>query len=879
MVPFIQEPRPGLRKKERARLFFLPLSFSILRMNPASLPIQQLRPALRAAAGRVRRIVIQAPTGSGKSTQVPQMLLDEKLAEGGEVIVLQPRRLAARLLAKRVAEERQSPLGGEVGFQIRFDRVVSARTRIRFVTEGILLRQLLENPRLPGVAAIVFDEFHERHLSTDLSLALARRAQETVRPDLLLVVMSATLDAAGLAAWLQPSETLTCEGRTYPIVIEYSAQARAVAEKPAWEQAAWHCGRLLEENPEGDCLIFMPGAYEISRTLGALQGVPAARDCLLLPLHGQLSAAEQDRAVAPAPPGRRKIIVSTNVAETSLTIDGVTLVVDAGLARAARFDPRRGIDTLLIENISQASADQRAGRAGRTAPGRVVRLWGEREHTHRPLRDTPEMQRVDLAESVLSLAAGGFHDLEKLAWLEPPPPAALDRARLLLRDLGALDAVGAATARGRRMAAFPVHPRYARMFLEAHERGCLPTVALLAAFTQGRNLLLTLHDPHREEQRAEMLGEADSDFFHLLRLWEMGRAKNFDPDWCRQWGLHGLSASQAGELARQFLRLAEAQQLDTTPRPLDEEAVRRCLLAGFSDQLALREDLGTLRCRLVHNRRGELRRQSAVRHARLLVAADVEETHARGEVVVLLSLATKVEEAWLRELFPEDFSEGEEAAYDATQKRVVRRVTRQFRDLVLESREAPDPPPEAAARLLAAEVLAKRIELKNWDDEVESFIARVNFAAKHAPELGIHAIDDDGRKLLIEEICLGASSARDLRERDVWPALRGWLSPEQQLALETMAPREFVLPKKRHPAVLRYTVDGQCILAAKVQELYDADPKKLRVLAGKLPVTIQVLAPNSRPVQITNDLAAFWANSYEQVKKDLRGRYPRHEWR
>ncbi|HTB64239.1 MAG TPA: helicase-related protein, partial [Opitutales bacterium] len=351
-------------------------------MNPSTLPIQQLRAPLRMAAGRVRRIVIQAPTGSGKSTQVPQMLLDEKLAEGGEVVVLQPRRIATRMLAKRVAEERGSPLGGEVGFQIRFDRVVSARTRIKFVTEGILLRQLLDNLKLPGVAAIVFDEFHERHLSTDLSIALARRAQETVRPDLLLVVMSATLDAAGLAAWLQPSEILTCEGRTFPIVIEYSAQARAVADKQIWEQAAWHCGRLLEENPVGDCLIFMPGGYEISRTLAALQGVPAARDCLLLPLYGELPAAEQDRAVAPAPPGRRKVIVSTNVAETSLTIDGVTIVIDAGLARTARFDPRRGIDTLLIENISQASADQRAGRAGRTAPGRVLRLWGEREHTH-----------------------------------------------------------------------------------------------------------------------------------------------------------------------------------------------------------------------------------------------------------------------------------------------------------------------------------------------------------------------------------------------------------------------------------------------------------------------------------------------------------------
>jgi ATP-dependent helicase HrpB len=848
-------------------------------MDPAALPIQQLRSALTAAAGRVRRIVVQAPTGSGKSTQIPQMLLDEGLAADGEVVVLQPRRLAARLLAKRVAEERGSPLGGEVGFHIRFDRVVSARTRIRFVTEGILLRQLLSDPGLRGVSAIVFDEFHERHLTGDLSLALARRAQETTRPDLLLVVMSATLDTAGLCAWLQPCELLACEGRMFPITLEYSANARAVTDRPAWEQAAWHCGRLLEAHPEGDCLVFMPGAFEIHRTLAALEGIPATRDCLRLPLHGELPPAEQDRAVAPAPPGRRKIIVSTNVAETSLTIDGVRLVIDAGLARIARFDPRRGIDTLLVENISQAAADQRAGRAGRTAPGHVLRLWGEREHAHRPPRDTPEIQRVDLAESILALAAGGIHDLDTLNWLEPPPAAALARARTLLRDLGALDDAGAATVLGRRMAAFPVHPRYARMFLAAHERGCLPIVALLAAFTQGRNLLLPLHEPRREEERAEMLGEADSDFFHLLRLWEQGRAQDFDPEWCRRWGLHGLAARQAGELAQQFLRLAAAQGLDVAPRPLDEEAVRRCLLIGFSDQLALREDLGTLRCRLVHGRRGELRRQSAVRHARLLVAADVEETHARGEITVLLTLATKIEEPWLRELFPGDFTESSETIYDAPQKRAVRRLSRNFRDLVLETRDAPDPAPGDAARLLAAEVIASRIELKNWDESVDGYLARINFLARHAPELGIHTIDEEGRRLLIEQIALGATSARELRERPVWPAVRGWLTTEQQLALDSLAPPTLELPRRRHPVTLRYTAEGQCILAAKVQEFYDADPKKLRLLGGRHPLTLEILAPNGRPVQITQDLAAFWANSYEQVKKDLRGRYPRHEWR
>ena len=379
---------------------------------------------------------------------------------------------------------------------------------------------------------------------------------------------------AGLAAWLQSrSEILTCEGRTYPIAIEYSAAARAVAEKPIWEQAAWHCGRLLAEQPVGDCLIFMPGSFEINRTISALQGVTAARDCLAaLPLHGQLAAAEQDRAVAPAPPGRRKVIVSTNVAETTLTIDGVTIVVDAGLARTARYDARRGIDTLLIENISQASADQRAGRAGRTAPGRVVRLWGERDHTNRPPRDKPEIQRVDLAESVLSLAAGGFHDLEKLAWLRSRRrPPALARARTELRDLGAIDEAG--RARPPRAASAWRHFRCTRAmpacFSKHTSAAALPVVALLAAFTQGRNpaAALCCTTRAREEERAEMLGDADLlIFFHLLRLWEMGRAKNFDPDWCRQWGPARPRRQPGGRIRPNNLSAWPKRRV-STPRP------------------------------------------------------------------------------------------------------------------------------------------------------------------------------------------------------------------------------------------------------------------------------------------------------------------------
>src|SRR6185369_4565529 len=357
------------------------------------------------------------------------------LGEKGEVVVLQPRRLAARMLAKRVAEEAGTTLGEGVGYQIRLESRVSERTRIRFVTEGILLRQMSFDAKLPGIKAIVFDEFHERHLYGDISLARALQIQQTIRPELKLVVMSATLDAGALKSYLAPCEVLVSQGRSFPVAIEYLSKRVDFEQEPVWDVATRECERVAAANT-GDFLVFMPGSYEISRTVQAIQGSRALRDFVVFPLHGELPPEQQDRAVARY--DARKIIVSTNVAETSLTIDGVTTVIDCGLARVARFDPHRGINTLLIEKISAASADQRAGRAGRTAPGVCVRLWTEAEHAKRALQELPEVKRLDLSEVVLTLKASGIDDVFAFPWLEKPELKALERAETLLADLGAL---------------------------------------------------------------------------------------------------------------------------------------------------------------------------------------------------------------------------------------------------------------------------------------------------------------------------------------------------------------------------------------------------------------------------------------------------------
>ncbi len=839
------------------------------------LPIDSLQNGLIAACGRVRRLVLRAPTGSGKSTRIPQMLLDLNLVQG-QIVVLQPRRIAARLLAARIAQERGVRLGGEVGYQIRFERVESAQTRIKFVTEALLLRQMASDPELKGVGAVVFDEFHERNLHSDVALALARRLQETHRPDLLIMAMSATLDTDAVSKWLGSAETLAADGRAYPVQIEYTHMPRN-STRPIWDAAADQVRRVLQEESEGDILVFMPGSYEIMRTIGAVRNLPESGGVDILPLYGELPPEEQDRAVKPSP--GRKVIVATNVAETSLTIPGVRAVVDAGLARIARFDPHRGIDTLLVEPVSQASAEQRAGRAGRTGPGRCIRLWSQTDHEARPLREVPEIKRVDLSETILLLLSSGWGDAASFPWYEKPDDKALQRALTVLADLGAVDAQGKLTPIGRRMSVFPAHPRYARMLLAAGELDCVFEVCRIAGLAQGRDILFRKVDDRTENARDSVEQEDGSDFFPRLALLQRAIEMKFDADACDRFGVHGQAARQADQAARQFLRLAEGQGLPVSDRIADPAAIRRCLLLGFSDRLAVRLDAGTLRCALVHGRTGELRRESSIRNAKLLVAAEVDEIQARGGVTTYLSLATAIEEAWLQELFPSEFSTVNHVRYDATQRRVVTRVERRFRDLVLEAKERDDAPSDAASRILAEEVAAGRLELEKWDAPVDAWIRRVNFLAKHCPELGIPVFDDAARRMVIEEVCTGAVAYRDIRDRPVFGVVRGWLTHEQAMALDSYCPEKIILPRKKHPARIEYTADGQAEVEATVQELYDFPGSKLRVCLGKVPMVICIQSPARRTQQRTTDLDAFWKGSYEGVKKELRGRYPRHEWR
>ena len=855
-------------------------------MNPRALPIYELESAVVASLRTQGRLIVQAPTGSGKSTQIPQMLLRHGVLDAlggravkGEVVVLQPRRLAARMLAKRVAEEVGTNLGEVVGYQIRLESRVSERTRIRFVTEGILLRQMSFDATLRGISAIVFDEFHERHLYGDISLARAVQIQQSTRPDLRIIVMSATLDAGILKNYLAPSDVLVSQGRSFPVRIEYLPKAVNFENDAMWDVAAAECERVADASAWGDMLVFMPGAYEINRTVQAIQGARGLRDFVCYPLHGELPPEQQDRAVQKY--ATRKIIVSTNVAETSLTIDGVTTVIDCGLARMARFDPHRGINTLMIEKISVASADQRAGRAGRTAPGVCVRLWAEREHANRAPQELPEVKRLDLSEVVLTLKASGIDDVMNFPWLEKPDAVGLVRAENLLVDLGALAGERKTiTAVGRKMLRFPVHPRYARMLLAAEERGCVRTVALMAALTQGRNFLIRGVARDVEQAREDALGEEHaSDFFLLMRAWRYADQANYGIEACRRLGIHAQGARQVGPLFEQFLEIAAKEGLDVSEQKADGAAVRKCVLAGFSDQLARRLDGGTLRCELVHNRRGVLARESVIQQAKLLVAAEISEI-GRGdsEVNTLLTLATAVEEAWLQEIFPDDYREVKGVSYDATIKRVVARRERRFRDLVLEAKVSSDDAPlNEAAALLTKEVMAGRLKLEAWDDTVEQWILRVNRLAEWFPELEVNPITEADRATLIEQICYGELGYRDIKDKPVMPVLKDWLTAEQFAVLDDYLPEKLVMGNGRK-ARLTYAKEGPPIMSARIQELYGIEGK-FTIGHGRVTVKFEVLAPNHRPIQVTDDLTNFWREQYPKVKAELSRRYPRHEWR
>ncbi|WP_166443011.1 ATP-dependent helicase HrpB [Phragmitibacter flavus] len=849
------------------------------------LPIEALRGPIThwfdPTTPGIRNAVVRSPTGSGKSTQVPQMLLalQADSSPAKQIIVLQPRRIAARMLAARVAKELNTKLGDLVGYQVRFENVSSANTRILFVTEGVMLRHLLGDPQLSKVSHLVIDEFHERHLDGDLCLAWAKAIQQNHRPDLRIVVMSATIAPGPLRDFLEPCEIFDSPGRTFPVDIAYQAPLRDKASnlEPVWDQAARAAETLItKQNIDGDLLIFMPGGHEIRKTITALSGRAFTKGIRILPLHGELPPAQQDEVLQPG--GSRRIIVSTNVAETSLTIEGVRAVIDAGLARVASYDQRRGLNTLTVQKISRASADQRSGRAGRLGPGYTIRLWPQSDHAHRAENDPPEIHRLDLSEALLTLATVSNKANLPFTWFEPPTPESQTRAQTLLQTLGAFeirDLKSQITAIGSKMATFPLHPRFSRMLLTAVDLQCLHDAALCAAIAQGRDLLLKPHSPQVERKQEEFLNRHDlSEFQPLMRAFYKAQSLNFDPQACSQYAIHARAAQETARTFQQLLRLLPRANPDTEND--NPEALAQCLLTAFSDHLGIETGSGSRVYNLAAGYKGHLEKSAHLKPPPLLVAAEIAEIQGKA-LQVKLNLTTRIEEGWLRDLFPDDLATTHSVAFDPVNKRVTNREETRFRDLTLQSRERGEPDPGLAASLLADEILANRIDLPTWTEKHEQYITRLNNLAAWMPELELPPIGPDDRRLLIEQMCLGCTAVRQIKERTPDSALRSWLSASQRDLLERYAPEQIKLANGRTVSI-EYRDNASPQISVILQHLYDTHETP-RIAGGKIPLTVNILAPNRRPAQTTNDLASFWKNSYQLVKTQLKGRYPKHEWR
>ena len=845
-------------------------------MRKSDLPIEEIRDALgKAIREGKRRIVIEAPTGSGKSTQIPQMLLDEGFLGGaGQAVILQPRRLAARMLAKRVAEERGAELGGEVGYTIRLDDLTSPKTRIRFVTEGVLVRQMISRPNLEGVQAVICDEFHERHIYGDLTLGRILDLQEGARPDLILVVMSATLETEKLAQRIG-AEVLRSEGRMFPVEIEYLAKREDLSGSGVAEVAAREAERLIRQG-KGDVLVFLPGAYEINRARRDLESRLGQREAVVLPLHGEMAPADQDAALKRY--DRPKVVVSTNVAETSLTLDGVKAVVDCGLARMAKYDPRRGLETLLVERISHAAAAQRAGRAGRTAPGVCVRLETEMDWSKRAKAEEPEIRRLDLAEVSLVLAAAGAGRLRDFRWVDMPEAGSAIRAEKLLADLGATEGAGGRlTEVGIKMAGWPVHPRLARMLIEAGVQGCLRGATGMAALLSGRPILQRMAG--RKGEGAEILWEAEeeSDLFVWLRALRFAEKERFHPGACGRMGIHGGAAREAAAVRDRLLSMSKAMGLKVEESPATGEKLRKCVFAGFSDHLGKRMDGGTLRCRLMGGRSGSIARESVVRDRPLVVAAEIKEIgRTDGDVEVILALVTAVKEEWLREMFPNDFSKSHGLVFEENGRRVLEAERTSFRGLVLEEKKRDVEAGPETATVLAQSVLQEKCVWPGWNSEAEGLLERLA-RVRESGEEEWPEWNEEAKRMVLENQCEGCVTWRQANEKNALVSIRDWLGGGKLRKLEELVPEKVEMPGGKSLKI-QYGKGRDPVLSGRIQELYGLE-KTPSIMGGRVKLTVEILGPNRRPLQVTQDLNSFWKETYPKLKPELARKYPKHDWR
>lgn len=814
----------------------------LARVNSPAFPIDPLLPDILRSLAAHPRLVLEAPPGAGKTTRVPPALLDAPWLGGRRVLMLEPRRVAARAAAGFMAKQRGEAVGETVGYRIRFESKVSAATRIEVVTEGILTRMIQDDPTLDGVGALVFDEFHERHLSADLGLALALDVQAQLREDLRIVVMSATLDGDRLARFLD-APRLSSEGRGHPVTLTHFPARR---DEP-WQAQLRRCVEHALAAHPGDLLVFLPGQREIAQAHKVLAGALGEDRQELLPLHGDLPVEEQTRVLQPAPDGRRRIVLATNVAESSVTLPGVRVVIDSGLAREPRYDPNSGFSRLETVAISQASADQRAGRAGRVAEGWCYRLWPESQRLE-PARRA-EIHQVELAALALELAAWGEADLR---FLDPPPPGALASARELLQRLGALDG-SAITAFGRRLLALGTHPRLAAMLLAPEDAAERALACDLAALVEAR-------DPLRGSRR---------------------------DDWAARW--QALAAYRAGRVPAEASRAALAAidqaakqwrrrlRIDTPP-PADAPAHRLgdLLLHAFPDRIARQHPADPRRYQLANGRSARLFDDSALYGEPWLVASELR----LEERDSLILRAAPLDQARLERDFPNRLVEEDRVIWDAQRRGIAAVRERRFDRIVLETKPLARPDPARYADALVDAVRQLGLDALPWSDSLAQWRERVRCLREWLPELGLPDLGDEALLATLEDwlkpALAGKTRLDALGADELAEALKAGIDWHLRQRIDQLAPVRITVPSGMARPI-EYRHGEAPVLAVKLQELFGlADTP--RIADGRVPLTLHLLSPAGRPLQVTRDLKGFWERTYPEVKKEMKGRYPRHPW-
>ncbi len=838
-----------------------------------SLPIDDALPDIVAAVQSNACVVVEAPPGAGKTTRVAPALLE---INAQKVVLVQPRRIAARASASRIASELGGDVGGLVGYQVRFDRRVSAATRLVAMTPGILLRQLQSDIELAGVSVVILDEFHERSLEYDLLLGMLRRVQTELRLDLRLVVMSATLNTESIREYLHNPPVISVPGQLHPVQIHYS---RFGTRGRLTDLVAEQTARAAMEN-SGDVLVFLPGAGEIEQVARQLEGQAAREGWEVMRLFGDMAAQDQDRVLQPC--SQRKIILSTNIAETSLTIDGVRVVVDSGWARVQRVDPSLGLNSLELEPIAKASAVQRAGRAGRTAPGVCYRLWDEATHRSRPEHLEPEILRVDLSGAVLQLLCWGESNLSVFPWVTAPRESAIELALQLLERIDAISA-GQPTPLGRMLVQLPVQPRLGRLLIEGHTLKIPQSAALVAAMLSERDVFDRAQQTGtvRKGTRPESRSQTNATHHHdcdvtnrltVLQNFLRGRSGSWETG---SMAVKPGAARQVARVAEQLEKQAE-QTLGRVTRHSDShesscaDQLPRALLAAFPDRLARRRGPNDARGLMVGGRGVKLENSSGVREAELFLCIDVDAGGSEASV----RQATAIEPEWLP---IEHLRQSDDRFLHPTQGTVITRRRTYWLDLVIEETPVATPLDETTAELLAgAAVQQWHKVMPNDDKSLNSWLGRVRWLAEAMPDSGLPALTPEGLRASLIQWCYGLRSIDELKQLPWRSLLEDLLDANHRRLLQQSAPESFTLPSGR-TVTLQYELGKPPILAARIQEFFGLKETP-RVAGGRVPLLLHLLAPNMRCQQITDDLASFWKNTYSVVRKELRIRYPKHSW-